>query len=54
VFDVGAITPAAPAALAEIKAQVAADWARAQQLPLPLLPTRSLLPWPRRHRSTLR
>ncbi|EGD58733.1 hypothetical protein Y88_0791 [Novosphingobium nitrogenifigens DSM 19370] len=30
VFDVGAITPAAPAALAEIKAQVAADWARAQ------------------------
>ena len=28
VYDVGAITPAAPAPLAEIKAQVAADWTR--------------------------
>ncbi|WP_353228597.1 SurA N-terminal domain-containing protein [Novosphingobium sp.] len=30
VYDVGTITPAAPAALAEIKAVVAADWTRQQ------------------------
>jgi len=30
VYDVGTITPAAPAALADIKPQVAADWARQQ------------------------